>query len=254
MNNYHVKKSYLSDINNELILPYKVIQNKHKPLIKYLETLKEEFLKKDQENRKEYYLKIRSKYNQKLENFNYNLLDDESIERAGQTIFMNKTGFNGLFRVNKKGEFNVPCGRYENPNICDKENIENVHHILKDNNVTIVNKSFLESEKIIDKNSFVYLDPPYRPISTSSAFTSYSKYEFNDNDQKELAEYYKRLDKKGTYLMLSNSDPKNTNPEDNFFDDLYSDFNIERIPAKRSINSNGKKRGNINELLIRNYK
>ena len=164
---------------------------------------------------------------------------------------MNKTCFNGLFRLNKKGEFNVPHGRYKNPLICDKENITNVHYLLK--NVEIRNDSYLASEEYIDNKSLVYLDPPYRPLSKTSNFTSYSSNDFNDEDQIELSNYYKRISNKGALAILSNSDPHNTDKNDNFFDELYKEFTIDRIEAKRSINSKGDKRGSITELLIRNY-
>ncbi len=125
--------------------------------------------------------------------------------------------------------------------------------LLSKHNVKIINDSFLKSEIFINNNSFVYLDPPYRPITKSSSFTNYSKNDFGDKEQIELANYYKRISKKQALVLLSNSDPKNTNPEDNFFDNLYSEFNIERVPAKRSINSDGEKRGVVMELLIKNY-
>ena len=164
---------------------------------------------------------------------------------------MNKTCFNGLFRLNQKGEFNVPHGRYKNPLICDKQNILEVSKVLK--NTTIINGSFLESEKIIDNTTLVYLDPPYRPLTNKSNFTNYNGFDFTDKNQIELGQYYKRINVKGAKVILSNSDPKNTNPKDNFFDDLYSKFTIERVYAKRSINSNGNGRGKITEILVRNY-
>ena len=220
-------------------------------MISYLKGLEEEYLILNQEKRKEFFLNIRKTFNDNLQTFDFRVYDEESIVRASQIIFMNRTCFNGLFRVNKKGEFNVPHGRYKNPRICDEENLLNVHSSLKD--VTIVNDSYIASEKFIEDDSLVYLDPPYRPISKTSSFTSYSDSDFVDDDQIELSNYYKRINNKGAYAILSNSDPHNEDVNDNFFDDLYSDFTIERIGAKRSINSNSDKRGPINELLIRNY-
>ena len=129
-NKYNIKKSYISDINSELILTYKIIQNYHKELINNLKIIQDEFLAKNQDERKKYYNKLRDEYNHNLEDFDYTVLDDISIKRASYTIFFNKTGFNGLFRVNKKGKFNVPCGKYKNPKICDEENIVNVHSLL----------------------------------------------------------------------------------------------------------------------------
>ncbi len=213
--------------------------------------MEEDYLKLNSENRKKYYNNIRSTFNNDLNSFDFSVYDEESIIRASYTLFMNKTCFNGLFRLNKKGEFNVPQGKYKNPKICDEENITEVHNVLK--NVIIRNDSYLASEKYITENSLVYLDPPYRPISKTANFTSYSDSSFNDNDQIELSNYFSRISQKGAYVLLSNSDPHNENPDDDFFDDLYQNFTIERIMAKRSINSKGNKRGPINELLIRNY-
>lgn len=251
MSNYHIKKAYISDINKELILTYNTIKKNPEELINQLKVLESEFIKLDTKKRKEYYLNIRKEFNTQLKTYNFNKYSDETITRASYTIFMNKTGFNGLFRLNKKGEFNVPVGRYKNPTICDEENILNVHEILKE--VQIENKSYLESEKLITKDSLVYLDPPYRPLNKTANFTSYSENEFNDEQQLELGEYYKRISDKGAKAILSNSDPHNENPEDDFFDILYDDFKIERVKAKRNINSNAKKRGAINEIIVTNY-
>ena len=187
----------------------------------------------------------------KIFNFDFENYSSDFIERAAQIIFMNKTCFNGLFRVNKKGEFNVPFGKYKNPKIFDADNLMAASFALK--NTKIVQGSFLESEKLIDENSLVYLDPPYRPLSKSSSFTSYSKFDFNDDDQIELAEYYKRISKIGAKAILSNSDPKNTDENDNFFDDLYCDFTIDRIQAPRMISCNGNERKPVNEILVRNF-
>ncbi len=220
-------------------------------MIEKLKELEENYLKLNQEKRKDFFLDIRSKFNDDLESFDYGKFDEESVIRASYTLFMNKTCFNGLFRLNKKGEFNVPHGRYKNPTICNSENITNVHYLLDD--VEIRNASYLDSEEYIDDKSLVYLDPPYRPLSKTSNFTSYSSNDFNDDDQIELSHYFKRISDKGANVILSNSDPHNVDIDDNFFDDLYHDFTIERIDAKRSINSNGNKRGAINELIIRNY-
>lgn len=211
----------------------------------------EQYLSLNDNDRKVFYLNVRQSFNDNLSNFNYDIYDEESIIRSAQIIFMNKTCFNGLYRVNKKGKFNVPHGKYKNPTICNENNLNNVHHILK--GTTIVNASYLESEELIDDKSFVYLDPPYRPLNKTSSFTDYSNCGFDDNNQIELANYYKKIHAKGAKVMLSNSDPHNVDVNDNFFDDLYSEFNIYRILAKRSINSNANKRGAINELLITNY-
>lgn len=249
--NYHIKESFIYDINKELILTYNAIKRDPDELINELSSLEKDFLKRDDEKRKEFFLNIRKKFNEVIPDFNFDVYSREHVIRASQTIFLNKTGFNGLFRLNKKGEFNVPMGRYKNPKICDSVNIKNVSSVLK--NVKIFNKSFKESEDLITDKSLVYLDPPYRPLNKTSNFTSYSENEFNDKQQAELAEYFNKITEKGAYAILSNSDPKNEDENDNFFDDLYSDYNIKRVKAKRFINSNPNKRGEINEIIVTNY-
>lgn len=248
---YHINQSYLFDINADLIICYKVLQNNHLELIHMLERITLEFFQKTEQERKTFYYQIRELYNKQLKNFNYSVYNREWIERAGFLIFLNKTCYNGLFRLNQKGEFNVPYGRYKKPKFYDPNSIKEINKALQDTEIFC--GDFTESEKFITKNSFVYLDPPYRPLNNTSNFTSYSKNGFSDLDQKRLAEYFKRLDKKGAYLMLSNSDPKNESPDDDFFESLYKGYKIERVPAKRYINCNAQKRGAINELIIRNY-
>lgn len=251
MNNYEIKESYLCDINQELILTYNVIKNNPKELVELLSVLQDEYVPLEQEDRKEYYLNIRTKFNEDLKEFDFDNYSNAHIIRASQVIFMNKTCFNGLFRLNRKGEFNVPHGRYKNPLICDKTNIMAVSKALK--HTQIIHGNYFDSEDLIDENSLIYLDPPYRPLSKQSNFTTYAGFEFTDEHQIELADFYKRISDKGAKVILSNSDPKNEDINDNFFDDLYKDFNISRVQAKRSINSNGKKRGLINEILVTNY-
>jgi DNA adenine methylase len=249
--NYDIKKSVLIDVNQELILGYKVIQNNYKELINKLHVLEDDYLSKSEVNRKEYYYEIRSVYNHQMIDFDYINYNDEWIDRVVYLIFLNKTGFNGLFRQNSKSEFNVPMGRYKNPKICDEDNLIKVSRALK--NTLIICSDFTLVEKYIDKNSFVYFDPPYRPLNKTSNFTSYAKAGFTDYDQKRLAEFFKKMANKGAFLMLSNSDPKNNDPNDNFIDDLYKGFNIRRVPAKRFINCDVSKRGELNEIIIRNY-
>lgn len=250
--NYEIKDAYISDINKELILTYKIIQKNPNDLIDQLLKMETEYKKLSFKKRTEYYLKVRENFNKNLKDFDYELYDNESILRASQLIFMNRTCFNGLYRVSLKGEFNVPHGKYKNPKICDSENIKNVNKILK--NVKIYNKNYSYSEKFIDEKTLVYLDPPYRPLNKTSSFTNYSKEGFSDDDQIELSKFYKNMSLKNAYVLLSNSDPHNTNKEDEFFDNLYSEYNIYRIEAKRNINSDGNNRNNFTELLITNYK
>ena len=251
MNHYDVKEAYLYDINQELILTYNVIKNNPKELIKLLSDLQDEYIPMAQDDRKEFYLKVRSTFNLDSNDFDYENYSDAHVVRASQVIFMNKTCFNGLFRLNRSGKFNVPHGRYKKPLICDETNIKAVSKTLK--HTHIIQGNYFESEDLIDENSLVYLDPPYRPLSNKSSFTTYAGFEFTDEHQIELGGFYKRISDKGAKAILSNSDPKNEDVNDNFFDDLYKDFTIERVQAKRSINSNGKKRGLINEILVTNY-
>lgn len=248
---YDIKASYLFDINKELIVAYKTVQADSKALIDKLGEIENKHLEKTEEHRKEHYYGVRNKFNSQMNNFDYDNYNEDWIERTTFLIFLNKTGFNGLFRQNQKGEFNVPFGRYKNPKIYDEKNIIAVSEALK--NTEIICGDFTESEKYIEKESFIYLDPPYRPISKTSNFTTYAKNGFQDEDQIRLSELFKKMDKKEAYLMMSNSDPKNEDINDNFFDELYRGYNIERVPAKRYINCDASKRGEINELIITNY-
>lgn len=247
LSKYKLDEVYISDKNLELINTYKSIRDNVDILIKSLKEMEEQYIPLDNENRKDYYYKKREEYNSLKINSEVN-----SIEKAVLFIFLNKTCFNGLYRVNKKGEFNVPMGAYKKPKICDEENLKNVSLTLR--NVKIVYADYRESEKFIDDKTFVYIDPPYRPLNITSSFTSYTENNFNDKEQIELAEYINVLNKKGAKIVISNSDPKNNNIDDNFFDELYKNYNINRVKATRMLNSNAGLRGAINELLITNYK
>jgi DNA adenine methylase len=166
-----------------------------------------------------------------------------NIDKASRTIYLNKTGYNGLYRVNSKGFFNVPFGRHKNPNICDKENLRVVSRVLQ--TCKIIHGSFELCLDFAEKNDFVYLDPPYYPLSNTALFTSYTKQDFGKESQLKLFETFKRLDQKGCQLLLSNS-------YCDFILDLYRDFSIITLKAKRAINSISSKRGWINEVLITN--
>ena len=238
---------YISDKNLELINTYKSIRDNVDILIKSLKEMEEQYIPLNNEDRKIYYYEKREEYNSLKINSEVN-----NIEKAILFIFLNKTCFNGLYRVNKKGKFNVPMGAYKKPKICDEENLKNVSLTLR--NVKIVYADYRESEKFIDDKTFVYIDPPYRPLNITSSFTSYTENDFNDKEQIELAEYINVLNKKGAKIVISNSDPKNNDIDDNFFDKLYKNYNINRVKATRMLNSNASLRGAINELLITNYK
>ena len=242
---YNVKEAYAFDINKDLINCYNVIKYKVEDLIQELDKKEKEFLALENDDRQKYFYNVRTEYN------SYALNNKIDVKRASEFIFLNRTCFNGLYRVNKAGKFNVPCGKYKNPTICDSNNLRNLSILLK--NVIFEYGDYRKSESLVDENTFVYFDPPYRPLSVTSGFTSYTKEDFNDENQKELANYYNKLNSKNAKLMLSNSNPKNTDINDNFFENIYKGFNINEVSAKRMINSNAKGRGDISELLITNY-
>jgi DNA adenine methylase len=249
--NYSFEHCMICDVNEELILTYKVIRNATRQLIKNLGVLESEYRSKDEQGKKLLYYEVRDEFNRKLPQINFQKFSQEWTERAASIIFLNRTCFNGLFRVNQKGEFNVPFGKYKNPEICNCDNLKNVSALLK--TTRIVSGDFTRCRPFVDDTTFVYFDPPYRPLNQTSSFTSYTKNGFPDKDQVRLVEFFRDLDRKGAKLMLSNSDPLNQDPDDTFFDDHFSDYTIERVPATRVINSNGARRGKINELIITNY-
>ena len=244
LSKYDFEELYISDINAELINAYQAVKNDVGNLIAKLNEMQMLFLPMDENGRKYFYYTVRERFNSTT------LTEETATEKAAQFIFLNKTCFNGLYRVNRKGQFNVPMGAYKNPTICDDENLRNIHEALK--NVTIVCGDYSLSKSFIDKDTFVYLDPPYRPISETSGFTAYNIDVFDDNEQIRLAKFIDEINLSGAKIVLSNSDPKNVNEDDNFFDDLYKNYKINRVEASRAINSKGDKRGKINELLICN--
>lgn len=248
---YQIGQAYLFDINPDLILCYKVLQQQPSTLITQLAKIAGEFAQKNKEERKAFYYEIRTRFNNQRQTLNLQVFNQTWIERACLLIFLNKTCYNGLYRLNQKGEFNVPYGSYTNPRFYDPENLKKIHHALQD--TQLVWGDFEKAKEFVTKESFVYLDPPYRPLNATANFTAYSRQGFSDQDQKRLAAFYKEMDRRGAYLMLSNSDPKNEDLADNFFEVLYQGYRIERVPANRSINSDARKRGAINELIIRNY-
>lgn len=246
LNRYQLQEVFISDINPVLINTYCVIRDEVDLLIDKLHIMQEEFVPLAETQRRAYYLNCREQFNKlKLD------LEHHKIEMAALMIFLNRTGFNGLYRVNKKGYFNVPMGSYKHPKICDANNLQTVSEKLQ--NVTIICGDYRESSLYIDEHTFVYFDPPYRPLTATSSFTAYSEAIFDDPAQKELAAYVNRLHERGVRMVISNSDPKNTNADDNFFDEVYSGMNITRVGANRMINCKSQARGKINELLISNF-
>lgn len=245
LNKFKLQEVYISDINAELINTYTVIRDDIDALLGILRHFENNYLALDNDDRKEVYLAKRARFNElksKKEN---------RIELAALMIFLNKTCFNGLYRVNRKGEYNVPMGAYKKPIICNEYNLKIVSKKLQ--NVNIVCGDYKKSGDFIDNKTFVYFDPPYRPLTPTASFTSYTEGMFDDKNQLELAKFIQELDKKGAKIVASNSDPKNTNKDDNFFDKAYAKQNIRRVSATRMINRNSDKRGKINELLISNF-
>jgi len=213
--------------------------------------IENKYLSFNENERKEYFYQTRMLFNSRKSYIDFQNYNSEWIERTAQIIFLNKTCYNGLFRVNSKGEFNVPVGKYKNPTICDSKNLKIVAEVLQ--NTEIHHQDFSEYKDLVDSKTFIYFDPPYRPLSKTSNFTAYSQEIFNDSEQIRLRDFFKSLDKKGAFLLLSNSDPKNRDIKDDFFDTVYGDYRIERVKASRAINSNASERKAINELLIMNY-
>lgn len=245
LNKHAVDEVYISDINAELINTYITIRDNSDELISRLKTMESDYLAKDEDARKKTYLEARARFN---------ALKRDGIrdaEAATLMIFLNRTCFNGLYRVNKAGDYNVPMGAYKNPQICNEDNLLNVSKKLQ--NANIVCGDYKDSASFIDDKTFVYFDPPYRPLTKTANFTSYTEQLFDDNKQLELANFVQDLDNKGALIVISNSDPKNTDENDNFFDDAYSKQNIRRVAANRMINRNSDARGKINELLIANF-
>jgi len=225
------KNGIINDFNEELINTYQVIKNNLAELIEDLKT---------HENTSEYFYEIRSLDRED----NFEKLS--KVKRASRVLYLNKTCFNGLYRVNNAGEFNAPFGRYKNPNIVNEPTLKAVSNYLNSNNIEILTGDYSKALKLADENSFVYLDPPYHPISEGSNFTGYVQGGFNMYDQVDLRIACDELNKKGIKFLLSNS----ASP---FILDQYKDYNIEIVKAKRAINSNGSKRGDVDEVLIRNY-
>ena len=235
LSKYKVKKAYLNDLNDKLIDTYINVRDNSDKLIKALKKLQSSYYKAS--DKKDFYLKKRTEFN-KL---------SLSIKKSSLFIFLNKTGYNGMYRENSKGEYNIPFGDMNDPKICDKKLIENVSKLLNENDIELSSKSF-EDTIIDDKNVFYYLDPPYRPISETSHFTSYTKNKFDDELQVKLKDYCDEIGSKGSFFMQSNS-----YSEDGFFQKLYSSMKIENIYAARSISADGSKRGKAKEIIITNY-
>jgi DNA adenine methylase len=227
--NLQPHQAYLSDVNAELINIYKVIRDDVDSLISDLKT---HFSSED------YFYEIRNvDRTEAYQNWN-------GVKRASRLIYLNKTCYNGLTRVNSKGQFNVPFGKYKNPKILDEDNLRACHQVLKNAEINV--GSFIKIEELVTPQDFVYFDPPYAPVSDTANFTSYTQNRFGEEQQIELKEMCDRLDQKGIRWLLSNSSAP-------LILDLYQDYKIEFVQANRAINSQGKKRGKVTEFLVRNY-
>ena len=255
LSKFQPKEVLINDINKELINTYLQIKNNCEEMISQLLELQNVYKNHTVEENKEFFYEKRNRYNElKVDSATCHAeLDSASgidLEKAVLFIFLNKTCFNGLYRVNSKGLFNVPFNNAKNPLLCDGENLRACSKLLQ--NVEMKVGDYKECKDFIDSNTFVYIDPPYRPLTQTAAFTSYSENGFTDKEQIELGNFITEISNKGAMVVASNSDPKNSDINDDFFDNLYSKFEIERVSASRMINSNAKKRGAINELLISN--
>lgn len=244
----NIKRVIINDINNNLTVAYQVIRETPEELVRRTRNIENEYKSLHGENaRKEFFLDMRDRFNKE---------PMDNIEKTSLLIFLNKTCFNGLYRENSKGEFNVPFGKYANPNICNEDVILADSELLNKCNVQILTGDFTQTYNYMDDEelSFLYFDPPYRPLSATSSFNSYVKEKFNDESHIQLANYCRMLSVRKNYLwMLSNADCSAMNPDDLFFETIYRGFNIQRVYASRFVNSVASKRGKLTELLIKNY-
>lgn len=199
--NYDFEEIFICDINKDLILAYQTICKSVLALIERLQEIEGYYLPLNTEERKDYYYRVRERFNDNLSRIDFSGFQLQWVERTAQLIFLNRTCFNGLFRVNSKGEFNVPAGRYKHPKICDAQNLKSVSQVLQQ--AEIRQGDFITCESFVDADTLVYFDPPYRPLNSTSHFTSYSKYSFDDAEQLRLAQFFRNLDAKGAQFMYA---------------------------------------------------
>ncbi len=235
----NLKKAVINDVNEDLINTYKTIANRPKELIIVLSDLQTQYhnINGNEEEEKLYYYNKRKTYNTRA---------TDTTTQAALFIFLNRTCFNGLYRVNANNGFNVPKGKYKKPTICDAENIMAVSNALQ--KVEILSGDYQQTLDYVTKNSFFYFDPPYKPLSNTSSFNAYAKDVFDDNEQIRLRNFCTTIAALGHKWMLSNSDVKGKDSNDTFFDDIYNDYFITRLRARGRINANADKRGELNEL------
>ena len=240
----HIKRAVINDLNAGLVTCYRTTKDSPEELIAELRRLQEEYYSRDSEGaRQEMFLAKRTRYNSHKAG---------KVETAALFIFLNRTCFNGLYRVNSKGLYNVPFGKAVRPLICDADTIRADSAVLQ--KVEILCGDYSLVTNAVRTEAFFYFDPPYRPLTKTAAFTAYSKDGFGDDEQKRLSAFCRELDARGCRWLLSNSDPHNTDPTDMFFEEIYVGFDIRRVKASRAINSKAEGRGKISELAIRNYK
>lgn len=239
----NITSAVVNDCNRDLMSCYKVVKFTPDILVQALSEIQKEYYGlKSESARKEFFLQMRGEYNS-------NKADE--IRKTTLFFFLNRTCFNGLYRVNKSGLFNVPFGKYEKPIICDTNTIYADSEILQ--KVEIMVGDFELTYSRAKNHTLFYFDPPYRPLSNTSCFNDYTKESFEDDSQIRLKEFCDKVHQAGFYFMLSNSDCKEKNVSDTFFDDLYRNYQIDRVWASRSINANPKKRGKLTEILVHNY-
>ena len=239
----NIRQAIINDINPDLTTAYQVVQQRPQELIKALTAIQEFYYRLPSEvARRSYFEELRTEFNTR---------PLEAVRNTAVLMFLNRTCFNGLYRVNSKGGFNVPFGRYDQPVICHPQTILADSRLLA--RVTILQGDFSETINHAPTNSFFYFDPPYKPLSKTATFNAYATETFDAASQERLAAFCHELDAQGSQWLLSNSDPQNTDASDCYFDDLYAEFTIRRIQAKRHINSKAAGRGKISELLISNY-
>jgi DNA adenine methylase len=248
---YAIAEIHLFDINPELILAWRTVQKDVEALIERLRTLEADYHALAPDAQRSYYYGLRQQFNTARATIDFEHFQSAWIERTAQIIFLNRTGYNGLFRVNTRAQFNVPFGRYRNPTLCAADNLRALATLLQ--RAEIHCAPFTASLSLAAPDAFFYFDPPYRPLSATACFTSYSAHPFDDAAQLDLARTYRHLHQLGAHLMLSNSDPHNCDPDDDFFERAYAGFRIERVFATRMVNSDPTARGAIRELLILNY-
>ncbi|MDR0843608.1 MAG: DNA adenine methylase [Tannerella sp.] len=235
-----IKRAVINDINPDLTNAYRTVRDHVHELIARLKNMQQDYQSlQTEDNRREFYLSVRKRFNTK---------SLENTENAALFIFLNRTCFNGLYRVNSKGLFNVPFGKNVHPTICDEKTLLADSALLQ--KVEILTGDFEQTLDYASRNTFFYFDPPYKPLNRTSNFTSYTKEEFDDREQIRLKQFCDAISSKGYLWILSNSDVKSGDSDNNFFDELYASYRIERVWASRSVNSNPEKRGKLTELLI----